>query len=72
MKSGLRETDPAAGTARRERGLNFYQGEYLAKVERTLRHAEATRSTEHDSWLNAYQEHVRWLVDQLKMRLPNA
>jgi hypothetical protein len=50
--------------------LNYYQEQHLAKIERTLRHALATRPTEHDSWLNAYQEDVRWLTNELKLRLP--
>lgn len=41
----------------------------LREIEQTLRHAEGTRSTPTDSWLNAYQEDVRWLVTRLRERI---
>jgi hypothetical protein len=39
--------------------------ERLAEIERTHRHATATRSTETDSWLNGYQTDVRDLLAAL-------
>lgn len=46
--------------------LRFSERSKLGKIERTLHHAQLTRRTETDSWLNAYQDDVAWLVSKLK------
>lgn len=38
----------------------------LDEIGRTLRHAQATRSTGTDSWLNGYQDDVSWLLEQIQ------
>ena len=42
------------------------QHKRLDEIGRTLRHAQATRRTETDSWLNGYQEDVSWLLQRLE------
>ena len=50
--------------------LNYYQEEQLAKIERMLHYAERTRRDDFDSWRNSYEDDVRWLVNELKLRVP--
>lgn len=62
-----RVSDAARGL--REVGvLTRAERQRLLKIERTLRHAQATQRTEHDSWLNGYQDDVAWLVQRLRNR----
>ena len=57
--------EPSAAPVQR---LGYRQRQRLAKIERVLRHAQATRSTEYESWLNSYQEDVAWLIARLRER----